>query len=183
VGITHSLKHDHRVIEQCLRALEGVCARLEYGEPVPAETLDQIHDFIEAYAESYHRGKEEKHMIPALLREGIVAADGGIEHTLSEHAAEARVLHELGNAIVAYCNAEQGAAGEVAFRGREYVNILTSHFEKEDTLLFKLVDELLPDSARDSLAAAFQRADEELGIGGRGKYEELARELERNWAI
>ena len=84
---------------------------------------------------------------------------------------------------MAYSNAEQGAAGEVASRGREYVNILTSHFEKEDTLLFKLVDELLPDSAREGLAAAFERADDELGIGGRAKYEDLARELERNWAI
>jgi hemerythrin-like domain-containing protein len=183
VGITHGLKHDHRVIEQCLRALDGVCARLERGEPVPAGTLDEIYDFIDTYAEGYHRGKEEKHMIPALMDQGIVVSESAIEHTLNEHAAELEVLQTLGQAIREYRNGVPDSGLQVANRGREYVAILTGHFEKEDTLLFRLVDEVLPEDVRDLLASAFQQAEAELGAGGRLKYEEVARGLERDWAI
>jgi hemerythrin-like domain-containing protein len=183
VGITHTLKHDHRVIEQCLRALDGVCARLERGEHVPTETLDGIYDFIATYAEGYHRGKEEKHMIPALVDHGIVVSDSAIEHTLNEHAAELEVLKALGGAIRGFSDGKPDAGAQVAIRGREYVAILTGHFEKEDTLLFRLVDEVLPEDVRDALAFEFQQAEVELGSGGRRKYEELARGLERDWAI
>lgn len=109
VGITHSLKHDHRVTEQCLRALD--------------------------------------------------------------------------RAIRDYSSGRSNAKRQVAIHGREYVTIPTGHVEKADTLLFRLVDEILPEDVRDVLAIKLQRAEKDLGSGGRAKYEEVARGLERDWAI
>src|SRR5262249_33523455 len=112
----------------------------------------EMCDFIENYAERYHRGKEEMHLIPALIREGIVDADGGIDSALKEHVAEAEVVQALGRAIRAYSGGNPRAADEVILRGTQYASILIGHFEKEDTLLFRLVDELLPAEACGALA-------------------------------
>ncbi|MFY9572632.1 MAG: hemerythrin domain-containing protein, partial [Blastocatellia bacterium] len=68
----HTLKHEHRVIERALRALDGVCARLQWGQQVPAEVLAQLVDFVSTFADRHHHGKEEACLFPVLQRHGIV---------------------------------------------------------------------------------------------------------------
>ena len=43
---THLLRHEHRVIEQAMRALEGMCIRMMAGSDVPDEELSKLLDFI-----------------------------------------------------------------------------------------------------------------------------------------
>jgi Uncharacterized conserved protein len=43
---TQILRHEHRVIEQALRALDGMCLNMKMGGNVPPEALYQILDFI-----------------------------------------------------------------------------------------------------------------------------------------
>ena len=45
----HVLKHEHRVIEKVLRALEGVCFRLKAQEDVPVIDILQLLDFISGF--------------------------------------------------------------------------------------------------------------------------------------
>ena len=51
---THLLKHEHRVIEQVMRALEGICVRLELKEVIPEADLIHLYDFIQIYADRFH---------------------------------------------------------------------------------------------------------------------------------
>src|SRR5215211_464359 len=72
----HILKHEHRVIERALRALDGVCMRLEGGYEVPHSTLYDIAGFISSYADLYHHGKEETCLFPILELRGIPRQGG-----------------------------------------------------------------------------------------------------------
>ena len=43
---THLLRHEHRVIEQAMRALEGMCFRIRAGDDPPGAELSKMLDFI-----------------------------------------------------------------------------------------------------------------------------------------
>ena len=55
--------------------------------------------------------------------------------------------------------------------------------QKEETLLFRLADELLDEEEKASLMADFRKAESELGADVYEKYARLATELEKEWAV
>jgi hemerythrin-like domain-containing protein len=85
---THTLKHEHRIIGQVLRALEGICIRLELNEAVPVEALVHTLDFVQIYADRFHHEKEETYLFPALQQCGLQAQSGPLEFLRQEHQIE-----------------------------------------------------------------------------------------------
>src|SRR5215469_3872656 len=109
--ITHNLKHEHRVIERALRALDGMCLRIEAGDIVPHESIAELFGFLTNFGDRFHHGKEEKYLFPALLREGVAPRGGATDVLVREHDVERRLISELGRAVDSYSedNAESGA--------------------------------------------------------------------------
>ena len=177
---THILKHEHRVIEKVLRALEGICWRLENDEPVPHEALAQLLDFINNYADHVHHAKEEKYLFPLLERSGIQDEEGPLGFLRREHATERALLHELEQAV-AELN-EQGALHFVT-AARQYTQHLTRHIQQEDAILFSLTEELLDDPDKDDLLNSLTHADGQSGESAALYYEQLAEQLDAAWTI
>ena len=175
------LKHEHRVIERALRALDGVCFRLEWGQHVPPEVLLQLVDFISTFADRYHHGKEERYLFPVLQRQGIQRDEGALGVIEQEHRIEGELAAEMGRAIIEYRDAESKQRFVVA--ARRYTAHLLGHIDKEDGILLRLADEILDDEDKASLREGFERADAELGAGANEKYDGIASELERVWAL
>ena len=182
--ITHNLKRDHRIIEQAVRALDGICLTLARNEAVPSAVLSGVFEFFVAFAEHFHRGKEEKHLLPVLKEEALLPEDASIESIVHEHAGELEIVNKLGIAIEIYQKepSPESTLSLVA-AARAYCDMLVGHFEKEDKVLFRLVEEMLDDTAKRRLAEAFKREEAELGPENYRRYEKLARELEREWAF
>src|SRR5262245_7965261 len=93
-GPLHTLKHEHRVIERALRALDGVCSRLEWGQSVPQDVLSRLVNFFSAFANRYHHGKEESYLFPALERRGITRNGGPLGVMENEHDIERGLTSE-----------------------------------------------------------------------------------------
>ena len=72
---------------------------------------------------------------------------------------------------------------KLAWRHPRYVEHLIGHIEKEDSVLLRLADELLDDAATASLEGGFGRAESEFGVVENEKYEQIASNLEREWAL
>jgi len=177
------LKHEHRVIERALRALEGVCVRLEWGQQVAPEALLQLVDFMSAFADSYHHGKEEMHLFPALQRQGIRRHGGALEALEHEHEIESKLASEMRLALQEYRSVDPAARGRFIVAARGYTNHLLSHIDKEDSILFRLADEILDDEDKALLMEGFKQAEEEFGAGANEKYDRLASALEQQWAV
>jgi len=64
---TEQLKEEHEAIKLMLRILDKVCDKLESGEEVNPEHLDQILEFIKVFADKCHHGKEEDLLFQQLL--------------------------------------------------------------------------------------------------------------------
>jgi hemerythrin-like domain-containing protein len=179
----HILKHEHRVIERVLRSLDGVCARLEGGTDVPAATLREIADFITTFADGYHHGKEEQLLFPALERRGIPRLGGPLGVMEYEHRIERQLLGELRQAIDQYQNGDPAAANRFIEAASAFLRLLVGHIEKEDSILFRIGDEVLDDAEKAALAQDFKQLDNALGGLTLEDYEKAATQLEEKWAI
>ncbi len=180
---THFLRHEHRVIEQGLRALEGLCSRLKLGEQIPHDAIARALDFIRVYADQLHHGKEEDYLFPALRRSGMQFEEGSLEFLSREHDTERQLLAALGVEFEAYRNGNADALHLFIGTAGEYINHLIGHMRREDAILFRLVEEILDDADKDSLSHNFSQANASLGEGAVEFYEQTATELENAWSV
>lgn len=179
----HSLKHEHRVIERALRALEGMCARIASGGEVPAEALSRLVDFISAFADGFHHRKEEEFLFPALQRQGITGDSGPLGLMHHQHEVERTLMSELRQAIESIRDGSE-VAGQLFVEGaRRYTDLLTGHIELEDSVLFRLADEVLEEEDKKFILEAFRQAADELGADAIERYEKTASDLEQAWAL
>ena len=178
----HLLKHDHRVIEQGLRALEGVCVRFAAGEQVPPAALGRLLDFIQTYADRHHHRREEEMLFPALERCGIPRAGGPLGAMLREHERERGLVEELGREVAAYQAGLPDARWRVVETARQMIELLVAHIQKEDQILFRIAEEVLDDADKEALSREFKQAAAQFGPGVLEQYERIAAELEQEWA-
>jgi len=178
----HTLKHEHRVIEQALRALDGICKRSSAGERIPSEVLSMLLDFIRTFADKYHHVKEEKHFFPALERKGILRQGGPLELMEREHEIERRLVGELSQHIKAYQASIPGSWDHFVQTSILFIELLTGHIQREDQVLFRIAEAILDDEDNNSLSSAFRHVEVEIGRGVLENCERTAGELERAWA-
>lgn len=179
---THLLRHEHRVIEQALRALDGMCLRLKAGDKSPAESLSQALEFIRNYADRYHHFREEEYLFPALKQCGLEEG-GALAFLRAEHVRERELLAELENALQIYRNDQAVAIEpflEIADRFRQH---LTRHMQQEDSLLFRLAEDMLDEETKRELMQHLAPGNDEALENARRKYEQMAAELENTWMI
>jgi hemerythrin-like domain-containing protein len=178
---THLLRHQHRVIEQAMRALEGICFRMRAGEGVPDGELSKLLYFIRDYADGFHHAKEEIHLFPALEQAGIRDENGPLAFLRNEHETERRLLGELDLAIEEY-HRDSAAGEKFVSAALQFKDHLIGHIEQEDAILFRLAEEMLEERTKDSLIRdfAYQNADSQAMTQ---RYEQVARELEMAWAV
>ncbi|MBS1791757.1 MAG: hemerythrin domain-containing protein [Acidobacteria bacterium] len=179
---THLLRHEHRVIEQALRALDGMCLRLKAGDDSPAGALLQALEFIRNYADRYHHFREEEYLFPALKQCGLEEG-GALAFLCAEHVRERELLAELENALQTYRGGNSIAVEhflEIADRFRQH---LIEHMQQEDNLLFRLAEDMLDEEAKGELMQRLASGNDEALDAVNRKYERLAAELENAWII
>jgi hemerythrin-like domain-containing protein len=179
----HALKHEHRVIERALRALDGVCLRLELGEPVPHSALVQLVEFISTFADRYHHGKEESYLFPALERRGIPREGGPLGVIERQHEIERKLTTEMRRGIEEYRDLDPESRQTFVNASRRYVDHLIAHMQTEDGMLFRLAEEILEETDMAEMKEAFERAESELSPRTRAEYETLANQLEDTWVV
>ena len=178
----HVLKHEHRVIEKTLRALEGVCLKLELGGSVPTPVLYSLVDFITEFTDRFHHGKEEDYLFPALHRQGIANRQSALNAIAREHEVERELTDRMREVVVEYAEGDEESRRRFVEAARAYVRHLIGHIQREDAILFRVADELLDEVDREDLAAGFERARIEFGPALCERYEKIATDLEQSWA-
>jgi hemerythrin-like domain-containing protein len=183
LSVIHTLKHEHRVIEQVLRALEGVCFRLACKEKIPAEPLSEMVDFISSFVDGYHHAKEETYLFPALRRQGIVWEGGPLGSIKREHEMECKLTEDL-NLAIQDLEAGSEISGQVFIEtARKFIAHMTTHMPQEEAILFRLAEELVDSSDGEAMAEGFRQAEKEFGESTVKRYENLAMTLEAKWAV
>jgi hemerythrin-like domain-containing protein len=178
---THLLKHEHRVIEQGLRGLEGICFRLRTGVVLPEEELSKALDFVDHFIDKFHHATEETLLFPALERLGFGSENGSLFFLQREHDRERQLLSELERALDAD-RSDPTSYERFALTAQQLKDHLISHMQQEETILFPLLEEMMEDPHKDSLSLALHMRNTEWRKLIE-RYENLAGELERKWSV
>lgn len=181
--LIHKLKHEHRVIEKGLRALDGMCLNLKMGNEVPPEALSLLLDFIQNFADRFHHAREESFLFPALLELGFEEDSGALWFLKEEHGVERTLLAELEIAIDEYGDGDTSAINRFVESATKFRDHLLAHMQKEEGFLFRLVEEVLDETEVEALAQSMTQIDIQKNQEIIVKYEIQAEQLEKNWAI
>ena len=180
---THILRREHRVIERALRALDGMCLHLKSGGSIPPESLCQILDFIQNFADRFHHAREETYLFPALGNNGFQKEGGALGFLMGEHETERLLTAELELAIGEYRHGDSEAVDRFVEAANQYREHLVGHMREEDAILFRLAEEVLDEAAKASLIQSFVQEEAQGCEGTIARYERLAQELEKTWAV
>lgn len=173
---TEILSDEHRVIERVLDALQRLTA-------VPVNpSLEQWRkalEFFRHFADQCHHFKEEKVLFPALEEHGIPREGGPIGMMLTEHEEGRGHVRSMIDAVEQVAQGNGAASTTLMDHARAYVTLLREHIQKEDDILFRMADEVIPEDEQRRILKDFENHEaEEMGAGAHEKYLGIARELE-----
>jgi len=174
---TAVLKHEHDAILRMLDVAEELAHRLRGDEAVAPETLEQLNEFFQLFADRCHHAKEEELFFPLLEQKGIPRAGGSIGVMLAEHEQGRRLIREMIESADAYRRGERGAGLSWAEAAREYSDLLSQHILKENNVLFGMADRALSPAEQSSLLNGFEILEVEKM--GAGTHERLHRVMDR----
>jgi hemerythrin-like domain-containing protein len=100
-----------------------------------------------------------------------------------EHENERELTAEMRRSIEDYKGVDPDSRQRFVEAARRYSDLLLPHIEHEDTMLFRLADDLFGENENEFLNEAFKQAAIELGADRLAAYEEAAAELEETWGI
>jgi hemerythrin-like domain-containing protein len=172
---TQVLSDEHRVIERVLGAVE----KLAKGPVGALEPWKKAIEFIRGFADQCHHFKEEKVLFPAMEEHGIPREGGPIGMMLTEHEEGRTYVRSMLAALSLVEGKNEAAKDSLLSSAQAYCRLLREHIQKEDEILFRMADEVIPAEEQKRVSAAFaQHEAEEMGKGLHEKYLGLVRELE-----
>ena len=150
-GPTETLRDEHRLILRALNLLRLGTARLEDGGRLPSGWWEDLLEWLRAFADRSHHGKEETHLFPALVQAGVPSAGGPIGVMLEEHA-EGRVLLRI---------MTEGPPDRRLRAAHAYAHLLGGHIYKENGVVFPLAEAVLDEQSQAVLAREFEKVEAE----------------------
>lgn len=156
MSVTELLKEEHKEIKLMMNILEEICKKLQSGEQINAEHLEQIVDFFKTFADKSHHAKEEDLLFPEMEKAGIPREGGPIGCMLSEHDQGRTFIQKLNTAIIKYKN-EKKSIDQIVENAHGYINLLRQHIDKEDNILFMIADQRLSEESQKKLLEDFEK--------------------------
>ena len=147
---TDLLIQDHKIILRCLYVLEHMAARVENNQPFETEDLQAVLRFLRTFADDHHQTKEESALFPELRRTSA-AQEGPLRQMLFEHDQERSLVEGLEEALLTKSGMEF-----VHFANR-LTALLGNHIQKEDNILFDIVERSLSTEQDDRVVSEFNK--------------------------
>ncbi len=165
------LKHEHRVIEQVLNALEKILERCRDENRLDGESAREAIAFFHGFTDRAHHGKEEIQLFPLLETYGMGSPCGPL--------ALLRREHELGRVYIQgmECSLDGAVEGDPKSvqwfmqHGHSYIRLIREHIDKEDNCLFPDAEPSL--TAEDDARLLATYSDFETADIGRDGHEKL----------
>lgn len=167
------LIQEHKAILHALDILERMSERIENNGEINYSDINNFIEFLKEFADKCHHGKEEDFLFPALEKAGIRKDGGPIGVMLSEHVQGRNYIKQMQNSIA------ENAFDKQLFimASGDYIRLLRSHIQKENKVLFPLIDTRLSAFEQNDLFEKFENHEEK--VIGKGRHEELHNILEK----
>ena len=167
------LINEHKAIQIALNILEEIKERVEKNGEADYKDIISLLDFMKEFADKCHHGKEEGFLFPALEKAGVRKEGGPIGVMLLEHTIGRDLIKKM---QVSISNNPVDKKGFIT-AASEYVRHMRAHIEKENAVLFPLIETRISVSEQNELLENFENHEEK--VIGQGRHEELHALLEK----
>lgn len=158
--VIKELKNEHEAVLLTISILDQIAARLKSGQTVEFRHLDQIIEFLVVFVDKCHHSKEEKVLFPAMEEAGIPQDGGPIAAMLYEHEQGRSLVQGLRIGVEGYRIGKENFLTEITENIQNYGQLLTSHIEKENTVLFVMAERVLSVVKMAEIKKAFNTIEE-----------------------
>jgi len=180
MGATDILIKEHRAIEIVLDIMEKAANRLDAGEEVDLTMLEECLDFVTGFVEGYHHVKEEEILFPKLEQQGIPKDGGPIGQMIHEHDEGRAMVKCMRKSISRWRDGDASARKSLLECWRNYINLLRSHIQKEDNVLFAEAARVLTDEDIKQLENGYHEiARKKMGHSALEEYRTMLVELRK----
>jgi len=159
---TAVLRTEHQLILRVVEAFEDDVNAIAVGDGMDRQ-FDAVSDciaFFRLFIDACHHGKEEDLLFPELEANGMSSQGGPIAVMLMEHEQGRRIVRAMAGLLVEARGGDADAVRKLVRHGRQYIDFIRAHIDKEDGVLFHIADGLVPDSRCTRLCEAYHDADE-----------------------
>ena len=180
---THTRENPTHILSDEDRVIDGVLAVVERLAADPAGTaLDKWRlalEFFREFADGCHHVKEEKVLFPALEEHGIPVEGGPLGMMLAEHEQGREHVRSMVAALNQLQAGKAAAHESLVTHAASYTTLLREHIQKEYDNLFRMADEVVPESDQKELLKRFEAHEaEEMGAAAHDRYLKIAHDLE-----
>jgi hemerythrin-like domain-containing protein len=165
---TEILIREHELILRGVAVLERMARRANAGTEIPAGDARSIIEFIRKFADGCHHAKEEGVLFPAMIAAGIPAQGGPVAVMLTEHDQGRAAVKAMDHAVAGF-GGDAAALGTFASAAFAYTSLLTNHIFKENNVLFRMADQIIPASKDAEMVAAYD--EHEARVSAPGEHE------------
>lgn len=170
---TQDLRKEHDAILHVLKIMDAMISDDKKEETEMLQYLREVVNFLKIFADKCHHGKEENHLFVELEKHGLPNQGGPIGVMLHEHNQGREYI-----ALMNKCLETKDVKAFIA-AAANYRDLLRSHIEKENNVLFVMADRVLDEARQDELFETFEQHEET--IIGHGIHEELHAKIHK-WA-
>ena len=149
---TRVLREEHAVLLDVLTRFEGALANAAIGGESVLRRLAVFVDVFRGYADYCHHRKEEQGLFVLLEAHELGTA---VECMREEHGEARALISRLAEAV------DAGDAAGIRDAGHGYLDLLRSHIEKENCMLFEAADECLTSGEIAELAVRYAEIETE----------------------
>ena len=170
------LMNEHRIIRRALDVLEAMANHVTQNHEVPVDRISALLEFFHVFADRCHHAKEEGALFPQLDENGLPCMGGPIGVMLCEHVRGRAIRRRMQVALEAWDTPQ--ARQQFVRAAREFIELLRSHIEREDHVLFRMASEILTADQDREIARAYDRHEQEImGAGVHERFHRLIDEL------
>ena len=162
---TQDLRKEHDSILHVLEILDVMISADNKENTEMLQNYTELVYFLKIFADKCHHGKEENILFLDLEKLGIPNQGGPIGVMLQEHNQGREYIALMDKALESKDLKEFNAAAA------RYSELLRSHIEKENNVLFVMADQTLDEARQDELFEKFEQHEET--VIGHGVHEEL----------
>jgi hemerythrin-like domain-containing protein len=182
--LTKILSDEHRVIEVVLECLGKITDEAGKSGTLDAESANQAIDVIRTFADKCHHGKEENHLFAMLVEKGMPKEGGPVGQMLVEHEQGRAFVKGMTDSVSGAAVGNAAALLKFSQNAQGYVQLLRTHIQKEDGVLFPMADKLLSEEDQKQLMKAFEVVESDhMGTGTHEKYIGVVVSLAKKYGV
>ena len=140
------IRTEHRTLAALLHAMQHLVREIRAGHLKPDfALLRSMVYYIDVYPERMHHPKEETYLFTPLAQH-THAADADLALLRSEHENGARLIRDLGHALLCYEHEQEAGFAVFAASVESYAGFYAKHMEREEKVILPLARKtLLPE--------------------------------------